>query len=671
MSIDNLPAIKRQFAAKLLTACNRIAEASESGRRGAQKSAITIAARELGISETSLYRHYNNYVKSGKNPESLIDRRFAEQGTRSRVTSAAFVAFWQGLCIKYQRNGAIPSAYRELLKIWRTKSQVIPAYEDWDGWPKLPKGWSLKNLQRHAPSKLENTLLKQGIKTAAPMLAQVLATRAGCWPGSHFLFDDVWLDCIVNDGDRTGRPLQFGVLDRYTGKRICWGQKVRFKDPVTGKAEHLTEKDMRCIVAMWGATIGYSPRGTTLVVENATASISKELEELLYSASGGLIKVSRSGITGKNQALKNGYDGRTGGNPRHKAELESFHNLLHNALADFLAQTGHNRTEPETLHGLMKLETKLQSAIKSNPDIADLAIHHTMTMRKLVDALSIRVADINNRTNHNLEGWSRCGFEAEEMRTAPNAAWQPSREILPEIAQMLITTAANTGMQLVRRRKMSPNEAWAYSTAIPGNELIKLPAWCICDILGRDMARPVKVKSSYIIMENADLATEKIWYESRIISRTGNLQELPFGKYLAFANPYDAQQLFICDPQGKCLGIAPLAKRVSAADPHAVEQQMGKRAARQQQQMEYTRMIGADREAEIARKIIHNERLIKGEPVTALDYAKQALSMASPQDKREMTKLAKEAQIDIWAAEPEAEESSDFGEGDAPRISIF
>lgn len=73
------------------------------------------------------------------------------------------------------------------------------------GWPRIPEGWSLRNLQRLAPQSLETVALKQGIRAAAPQLAQVLATREGLWLGSHFMFDDVWLDLLVLAGRDKGQ----------------------------------------------------------------------------------------------------------------------------------------------------------------------------------------------------------------------------------------------------------------------------------------------------------------------------------------------------------------------------------------------------------------------------------------------------------------------------------
>lgn len=349
ITMDDLPLVERDRVLAVYAACKRIREASAC--YGGQQGAIRDAAALCGISPVTMRRWYDIWRNSGGNPLSLVDRRYRKIQARSRVTLSKFLAYWHGLCAKCQRNGGIPTARQHLLKTWTERRDTIPGYEDWPGWPRVPSGWSLRNLQRLAPQSLETVALKQGIRAAAPQLAQVLATREGLWLGSHFLFDDVWLDLMALSGRDKGQPLQLGVLEYLTGKRVAWGQKIRRRDEETGRMIHLNQRDMRCILALWGATVGYSPRGTTLVVENGTAAISKELEELLYHASGGLIKVDRSGIGGVRQTLKQGHGGRGVGNPRHKAALESYHNLQHNRLSHLPGATGHDRTPPETCTG--------------------------------------------------------------------------------------------------------------------------------------------------------------------------------------------------------------------------------------------------------------------------------------------------------------------------------
>lgn len=641
LTMDNLPIDERDKVIALYAACKRIKEASAV--YGAQRGAIRDAAALCGISAVSMRRWYDTWRAANEDPLSLVDRRYRKQQARSRTTLPRFIADWHARCIECQRSGGVPTAYHQLLQDWSQRRKTIPGYEDWPGWPRIPAGWSLRNLQKLAPLSLEAVALKQGIRAAAPQLAQVLATREGLWLGSHFLFDDVWLDLLVLSGRDKGQPLQLGVLEYLTGKRVAWGQKIRRRDEETGKMIHLNKRDMRSILALWGATVGYSPQGTTLVVENGTAAIDKELEELLYHASGGLIKVDRSGIGGVRQTLKQGHGGRGVGNPRHKAPLESYHNLQHNRISHLPGATGHDRTPPETLHGLAHAEDQLIKAMdKLSPERAGQLKHYMLTMDELSYELSKIVSDINARTNHKLEGWERCGYMVEELRLSPSAPWTPSCEVEPSMAQMIIHTACETGADLVHRRRMSPTEAWDYEEA-RGNKLIKLPPWCICQILGMDMARPIKVASAYIRMRNKAIQDEELIYEARVVTPEGAIRELTHGTYQGYVNPYDADQLFVCGQDGRIIGTAALVRRVCTADTHAVEQAMGKAAGRREQQLEYARIIGASAEADIVRTREHNRRVMEGEPVTEEDYAQAYRIAASPEDKRAAARAARQA----------------------------
>lgn len=642
IDMDDLPLSERDRILKLYEACQQIL--AESQRYGARQRAIRDAATLCNISPSAMRRWFDIWRANDGDPMALIDRRYRQAQNRSRTGLPRFITYWHGLCTQCQRYGGIPAARLQLLKNWTERAEIIPGYEDWEGWPLIPSGWSLRNLQRIAPDKLETIALKQGICAAAPQLAQVLATRAGLWLGSHFLFDDVWLDLYVLSGRDKGQPLQLGCLEYYTAKRVCWGQKIRCRNEETGKMIHLNQQDMRCLLALWGATIGYSPRGTTLVVENGTAAIPKEIEELLATASGGLIKVDRSGISGVRQTLKNGFSGRGVGNPRHKAALESFHNLLHNRLCHLPAATGHDRTPPETLHGLLKEEDQLiKAADHLEPQKQHLIRHYMLTMPELCDALAQIVAEINARTNHNLEGWERCGFMIEELRLSPTSPWTPANQVHPSMADQIIRTACETGADLIRRRKMSPTEAWTYEESKTPNALIKLPPWCICQILGQDMARTIKVTGPYIRIKDQSIQSEELIYEARTITTSGAIRELPNGSYIGYINPFNPVELFVTSPTGKIIGTAHLVQRVCTADVHAVEQAMGKAAGRRAQQLEYSRIIGAKTEAHILRTRTHNKRLIDGAPVTADDYAETYRITSSPADSAQNTRATRQA----------------------------
>lgn len=174
ITMDDLPLVERDRVLAVYAACKRIREASAC--YGGQQGAIRDAAALCGISPVTMRRWYDIWRNSGGNPLSLVDRRYRKIQARSRVTLSKFLAYWHGLCAKCQRNGGIPTARQHLLKTWTERRDTIPGYEDWPGWPRVPSGWSLRNLQRLAPQSLETVALKQGIRAAAAPAGR------RCWP---------------------------------------------------------------------------------------------------------------------------------------------------------------------------------------------------------------------------------------------------------------------------------------------------------------------------------------------------------------------------------------------------------------------------------------------------------------------------------------------------------
>lgn len=645
-SLDSVPGPARDAVLAMQSAFRSVADS------GKTIDTLKAVADQLQIPLGTVRRKYYAWLHSGQDVMTLVDGRRlrTDRISDARTHDPAFIAHWHEIYLRCQRNAGAARAL--LCRQWRSQSAPIPGYEDWDGWPNIPAGWSERNLRRIAPDAIARTTIRQGIRAAAPMLPQVFSTRAGLWPCSHVLFDDVWLDLYVLQGREIGIPLQLGCLDLYTGKRLCWGQRVRVKGP-DGRNIQLKDSDMRLILAQWAATIGYSKRGTTLVVENGTAAISAELEQILAHASNGLVRVDRSGIAGRVQALLDGYGGRGVGNPRHKAALESWHNLLHNRMSQLPGARGHDRTEPETLAGVIKEERALLKAAETMDPSRRVHMRHLLlTIQELCAELGQIVHDINSRTDHSLEGWAACGFELSEARLSETSSeWAPLNSLAPSLAEAVVTLAANTGAALVRRRNMSPAEAWATSTSQADNKLITLPQWAVCDILGRDFARELNIKGSYVKIRDANLGGELI-FESRVALPDGITRNLHAGKYSGFINPFDTTRLFVCDLQGRCLGVAPVVQRVDRTDPHAVAIAMGKASARRAELLEPVRVSNARREAEIATTREHNRRVVSGDPITIDDYARLAAGTPEPSERAAATRAARtahDAGLDVFA----------------------
>ena len=547
----------------------------------------------------------------------LVDARLGiKPATTCRTANLAFQQYFKTLCEKNQRSTAV--AIRDLKRRWKNKEE-IPGYEDFPSWPSYPNGWSPRNLRRFQPTKTELSAMRFGVKTAAKHLPQIYSTRVGLWPAAFYQFDDVWHDNYVRIGNHVTRVLELGALDVLSGCRFAFGAKPRMPKADGNGKQNLTEKEMRLFLAGVLYNEGYNAElGTTLVVENATAAISKDLETTLYDATGGKIKTDRSGISGKQQAVLNLWGGRGGGNPRHKASLESLHNLIHNELASLTAQTGHDRNEPEMSHGMVKYQERLLKVAADIPEARRELLQHPIIdfhsqFLPLLNDLYKHA--INGRTDHNLQGWHELGYILTEYTTLPDSEQWLMLENLPSDSRQLITNLAQREPEKwSRTRKLSPLEVWESNKS----QLTPIPAWLVCDILGKDHAKERKVKGSYIEFRDSDISPETVTYESRIITPEGRYKELSNGDtYLVFSNPYAPEQLFICDAHYRCLGIAPRAQRVCPADTASVLAAYGQRNQRKAEILSPLRERHAPEAKEAQDLRAHNDRIIAGDTSTA------------------------------------------------------
>lgn len=619
---DALPAEERLKARKLHAACQQIAAAPN--KVAAYKMAADVM-RDAGhpLSWQSVQRKFLAWQMSGS-LLALADLRMAGmRPTRARAKHPGFVAWWTELQTRCQRNGG--QAYPMLLDIWRKKSEVIPGYEGWPGWPQIPVGWSKKNLMRIKPTALEAKVMRAGMRTAAPLLPMVLTTRVGMEAGEYYVSDDNWLDTYTICGKQIVRPLQLGCLDISTGKMVHWGMMPRIMR-ADGTHTGLTERYMRMFVAGLLANVGINTsRGTTLVVENGTAAIRSQMEQLLLELFDGAVKVHRSGMEGKSQALLHGYNGRQGGNPRSKARLESVWNLTANIWsAQLPAPSGHDRTEPEWLTGLMneqKVLLKKEGRLEiKDPARAAMLRHLMPTFEQLTTDVAWRVYDaFNSRTDHALEGWERMGLVVPMMRPSTDSDWITLADSIPEADRLaLLNMAARDPQRLVTSRRLSPAEAWDLKLR-QQPPLRKATQWEIVDLLSRDMAVKATVKGSYIVLQNKAVSTDRLYYPSSIVTPEGYQRILPSGMQVwVMLNMFDDKHLYIIDEKGRCLGMSTLQQRAAYYDEEQVRAAMGKKKKTTAAALQETRVHHARKEAAIIGTRLYNHQVTKGSPLTVM-----------------------------------------------------
>ncbi len=649
LRLDDLP-LDMATRCRLIVAACEVMEGRPKSRASFGEVAAELSAHLAGlqnsaaarpVSAGTLERYLKRWKDGGRRWQAVVDGRTVSANAKSALTAQPqFIAHLALLASRHKR--ALRGAVLELYAAWRA-GEAIPGYEGMNYEPNmpLPKGWSEDNLLRRMPNKQALTITRQGVRAAADMLPQVFGTRAGAWPCSHVMFDDVWLDCLALGYTAKGevqinRPLQLGCLDMYTGKRLSWGTKLRTKGE-DGKSLQLNGDEMLFLLCDYLYTVGYSPRGTALVVEHGTAAISKVVEDMLALLTNGLVRVERSGMTGAKQA--GAFGGRAVGNPRFKAHLESWHNLLHNRMDNELAQTGKDRNPPEALHGIQKESEALIKAGESLPPERALALMpYVPTLAELAGKLVQVVGGINARTDHNLEGWQACGFMVPEVSMTGREPWTPLHAIPAETrenVQAMITAHPS----LMRLRPMSPQEAWEHSLRQPENRLIRFtPQECV-QLMGAHRKFRLHAKGGAFKLDSKARHHEKLRFETTVKVQGNLRRELPVGgTYFGVFNPF-SQSLFVLDEKDKVLGEAPFMEAVPyAADEESKLRVFGRVMSRRSEQLAIAENIVARDRAELEAQRAYNADVMAGRPFEPLGIS-DASTLANAPKSRSKTPL--------------------------------
>lgn len=581
-------------------------------------------AKTTGEPYGKLRRWYDETRKHGV--EALIDRRLAGPAYWDTDHQIGLPSADQELVKRYcgENQRGTEAALRKLRDDWRQGR--VRTTQPVDRRTGYPQGWSLDNLRNYAPTDFELAAMRKGLGAALSAHGpKVLTTRVGLWVGSHFMIDDVKRDIEVAFlGGRGGIGCiqELGNLDLYSADRFMVHRRPQYRRE-DGTKDSIKEREMRYFVAAQLRTIGYSPRGTQYVTELGTAAIRKKLQEFLHAKSNGLITVREPGSLGSTQVLT-GWIGSGGGNPRHKAALESHHNLLHNEAAFLPAATGHDRKPPEWLHGLKHDSEQVLEWMRSLPP--ERAMLLRLPVLEYWQALSL-LADIDlqiaRRTDHDLEGWAECGHTTIEYREHPDSQeWITQEQLLtlPEHTQHALAVVATTHPLCVRARKLSPREVFSRGC----HELRTLPDYIIALMfIDRDLGDDLRqernlTKEGTIEITDKTVEPDTMIFEGRLVERPdGGRFALDERKsYDIVLNPFDRAALWIYDKRGSYLGTAPRRQRVCQLDTEGIKHQLGQRSHIVAELLGPLQERHADADKLIAEIQRHNERVVQGAPVT-------------------------------------------------------
>jgi hypothetical protein len=567
-------------------------ERIESAAHRFRGGIVAAAASALGVSVTAVNRYLARFRSRGW--RGLVDGRVNGEGAKG--LPAQFKEFAAALHMQNQRATTGREVHRQLVERWskwkRTNDPkfAIPGYDfpPADCGRGYPAGWSPDNILRLRPEDYALAVVRQGEKAAAKFLPDILKTRYGMEFGEVVFFDDQDYDnTIVAPGfsQRSLRPQGFNALEYLSAEFPLYSVRLRWWDEAKKKHRTLTGTEATWFLVTYLLKHGHrtDDRGTTLVVENGTMCPFNNKE--LYTPNGfssfakavgalgeGKISVVSSGLYNQPAFAGMLFRPQSSGDPDFKAPLEGIFNLVRNRFAGLPGATGRNRDmAPAEQYGV-DLYAKQMLAVWERLD--DRHREHLrmplMTAAQFGNAAAAVYQAINSRTDHELEGWDRCGFSVPQFRwtTDDRSPWISQHELanLPPEA----IAAASALMKLkghVRPAKLSPTHV----ADMFRHQLTKIPAHWIPLLIPIQWAKAATVASDRTVsVQDQLLGPEKFVYLARFVESDAATTLKPGTKLLCYLNPFDTSVLYVCRADGSWLGVLHERPRIGWLDQEAI-----------------------------------------------------------------------------------------------------
>ena len=603
-----LPSDEAQRTLSLIDALKVFDRSSDKKR-----CAVEIAARleplgYKGLSLKSLYRKLDQFRAVGV--WACVDRRVARRVTAQGIAAnRALVEEWQARVLSNRRK--IKPAWRELLAdlagevtiqgvgTWKDLYQSVYGYRPAEGEPcpwsvrNPPPGWSLRNLMQLKPEKFALKAAQVGMGAAKiDFLPAVRLTRVGLLPCQVVEVDDMWYEHMVVFGGnaKPQRVVEFAAMDRLTGHVVCHLAKpvVEAED---GTRKTLKSAWVRYLYHYLLCVVGVPAGGCVIKGEHGTAAQDETFASALAAinavreGAGKKPVVFRAGSIVTEPVAKGLPDVQHHGNPRHKGMIEQMHATLKNyADALVFGNVGGGRgVQPEETVGMVREDSALMALAALTTNHEPLTTNHELRFNFPTWGEFARAADeahrqMDERTDHALEGWEECGFTVGELKVAGMPHWTaiPRMAALPAERAAQVRALVASGAAEYRERRMSPAEAWASATRDHALETVS-PGFAPM-ILGKELAHPGTVGDKLTVTVR-DAETGERYVVSAVIDG----RPLARGaQVLVWVNPMDSGKAYVADEQGRFLGVASTLQAVRAdasADVPELQRQLGMRSA--------------------------------------------------------------------------------------------
>lgn len=374
--------------------------------------------------------------------------KFAQRGWRGLVNQSAlakptlpaeFLTYWRELVGGNDKRYSVRTAYARFLSDFRAGKRIegLGTWKDWHAkhlryatpdscpWDMItqPPLLSERSCARIPLNTAELEAQRKGVGAARKHMATLRTDLSTLRLFEVIVFDDFEPDIQFVDyaTNQVCKLVGLAAMDAATRKIIAFSLRPRLMRE-DGTRVALAREDMLRLCGRILKQYGHPTAWKSIwVMENATATVSDHVGEILDLISGGNVEVRKT-LMYKQNALLGGF-GDTAGNPNAKGILEKFWHTAWLRLGWEMGQTGSLYTlRPGTLAARTDEFCKLIKAGSSLPmelkkDLTEGYFHSVEDATQVVGAVFESLAD---RLGHKIEGFEK----VLEWRWRGQAQWQ-------------------------------------------------------------------------------------------------------------------------------------------------------------------------------------------------------------------------------------------------------
>lgn len=601
---------------------NRIAKAVEISDRHLGRDGFSVKTL---LNKRRLYAH-GGYKSGVKKPENYVQAGDWKALVPSywlpeNKHHPEFIKWLAKHAGGFQRDQGDAAAIRELkLSIWPEGKVRIPGYGTWrdefrrrfphdlappDCPPDFfPAGWSDRQLYRLLPEPAHLEIVRHGVAAAEELFAQILNDRTKLYFGQVIIIDDFWAPFKVRHGRDITFVMGLAAIDWASGAWVHHAIMPGDKLP-DGTRSSLTAAHMQWFIIGLLRSLGGLPRDRmiTLLVENNTASVSNELEEVIKATFQGRVIIRRSGLLNEKQGLvlEHGFRERGGKwRAEGKGLIESGFNLLKNEMCGLPGQRGSK--ERTNGHAAFPDSERYALALVKNGVLSD----EHVAMLKLpfltyADALVFvrRIFErINSYRQHKCRGFAH----VTEWRLSERDQWSlygdlptPEQQALLDAGAEIISRTLPES-RLMRAKRLRAELEW---TKIPEHAFIPL---------GAEHYKPVTVTEKKLIKVSRTGEDDWDFYSAAAVA-SGLL--VPGKEYRGFVFGEDGASIHLTPKDSlSYLGTVP---RFTGVDPLNEEERgraYAETLAPKRAAMERVREVHAEDNAALGAMRTHNAAVV-------------------------------------------------------------